>query len=57
MQLQAITKGLAAGAAAGMIGYLISAASGGEKSRLKRRTARAVHALGAVFDSISDILH
>ena len=57
MQLQAIGKGLAVGAAAGMVGYLVSAASGGEKSRLKRRTVKAVHALGAVFDSISDILH
>jgi hypothetical protein len=57
MQLQAITKGLAVGAAAGMVGYLVSAATGSEKSRLRRRTVKAVHALGAVFDSISDILH
>lgn len=57
MNMQAIAKGMAAGAAAGMIGYLISTASGSEKSRLKRRSVRAVHAIGAVMDSVADLLH
>ena len=55
MQLQAVVKGAAVGAAAGMVGYLVSAAGSGEKSRLKRRTIKAVHALGAVMDSVSDL--
>ena len=57
MQLQAIAKGMAFGAAAGTIGYLVSAASGSEKSKLKRRTVKAVHAIGAVMDSVADFLH
>ena len=57
MQMQAIVKGMAAGAAAGMIGYFISNASGSEKNKLKRRTLKAVHAVGAVMDSVADFLH
>lgn len=57
MQLQAVAKGAALGAAAGMAGYLLFAATGSEKSRLKRRTVRAIRSLGAVADSISDIMH
>ena len=56
MQMQAIVKGMAAGAAAGMIGYLVSSASGSEKSKLKKRTVKAVHAIGAVMDSVSDLI-
>lgn len=57
MQMQAIAKGMAVGAAAGMIGYLVSSASSGEKSKLKRRTVKAVQAIGAVMDSVSELLH
>jgi len=56
MQTQAIIKGMAVGAAAGMAGYLISSASQSEKSKLKRRTVKAVHAVGAVMDSIADFM-
>ncbi len=56
MQMQAIVKGMAAGAAAGMIGYFISSASGSEKSKLKRRTVKAMHAIGAVMDSVSELI-
>ena len=56
MQTQAIMKGMAVGAAAGMAGYLISSASKSEKSKLKRRTVKAVHAVGAVMDSIADFM-
>ncbi|MBQ6041373.1 MAG: hypothetical protein K5705_02585 [Oscillospiraceae bacterium] len=56
MQIQAIAKGMAIGAAAGMAGYLLSSASSGERSRLKRRTVKAVHAIGAVMDSIADFI-
>jgi hypothetical protein len=54
MQLSAIAKGVAVGAAAGTVGYFVSTASGGKKARLKRRTLRAVHAVSAVMDSIAD---
>ena len=54
MQLQAIAKGVAVGAAAGMVGYLVSAAGASEKSKLKHRTVKAVHAIGAVMDSVTD---
>jgi len=57
MQLSAIAKGMAVGAAAGTVGYFVSAASGREKAKLKRRTVRAVHAIGAVMESIADFLH
>lgn len=57
MQMQAIAKGMAMGAAAGVVGYFISTASAGEKNRLKRRTVKAAQALGAVMDSIADFLH
>ena len=55
MQLQAIAKGAAVGAAAGVVGYLVSAAGASEKSKLKQRTVKAVHALGAVMDSVTDL--
>ncbi len=56
MQMQAIAKGMALGAAAGMLGYLVSSASGSEKSKFKRRTVKAAHAIGAVLDSVADIM-
>ena len=56
MQFQAITKGMAVGAAAGMVGYLVSSASKSEKSKFKRRTVKAAHALGAVMDSVADLM-
>ncbi len=56
MQTQAIAKGMAVGAAAGMLGYLISSASSGEKSKLKRRTVKAAQAIGAVMNSVSEML-
>ncbi len=56
MQMQAIAKGMAVGAAAGMLGYLISSASSGEKTKLKRRTVKAAHAIGAVMNSVSEML-
>ena len=57
MQMQAIAKGMAVGAAAGMLGYLVSSASAGEKSKFKRRTVKAAKAIGAVMNSVSDMLH
>lgn len=57
MQMQAIAKGMALGAAAGMIGYFVSSASSSEKSKLKRRTVKAAHAVGAVMDSVAELLH
>lgn len=57
MQMQAIAKGMAVGAAAGMIGYLFSSASSGEKSKIRRRTVKAAHAIGAVMDSVADLMH
>ena len=57
MQIQAISKGIAVGAAAGMLGYLVSSASTGEKSKLKRRTVKAAHAIGAVMDSVAALMH
>lgn len=56
MQMQAIAKGMAVGAAAGMLGYLISSTSSGEKTKLKRRTVKAAHAIGAVMNSVSEML-
>ena len=57
MQMQAIAKGMALGAAAGVVGYFVSTAGSSEKSKLKRRTVKAVHAIGAVMDSVADFLH
>lgn len=56
MQVQAIAKGMALGAAAGMIGYFVSSADSSEKSRLKRRTVKAAQAVGAMLGSVADIL-
>lgn len=55
MQLSAIAKGIAIGAAAGTVGYLASRVTDGEKNRLKRRTVRAAHAVGAVMESVADL--
>lgn len=55
MQLSAIAKGIAIGAAAGMAGYLVSNASENDKNRLKRRTGKAAHAIGAMLDSAADL--
>jgi len=57
MQIGAITKGLALGMAAGAAGYFISVSSAHEKSKLKRKTVRAAHAIGAVMDAVADMLH
>ena len=57
MQMQAIAKGMAIGAAAGMAGYLLSSASCAEKNRFKRRTVKAAHAIGAVMESVAELLH
>lgn len=56
MQIQAIAKGMAVGAAAGMVGYLVSSASKSEKSKLKRRTAKAAHAVAAVMESVTELM-
>ena len=57
MQTKAIAAGMAAGAAAGMLGYFFTSASSSEKTRLKKRTVKAMHAIGAMLDSVSDMLH
>lgn len=57
MQYKALAKGMALGVTAGTIGYFISRASAGERNRLKRRTVKAVQAMGDVWDSVSDMLH
>ncbi len=57
MQLQAIAKGMALGAAAGVVGYFVSSASSSEKSRLKRRTVKAAQAISAMLDSVADLIH
>ena len=56
MQLSAMLKGLALGAAAGTVGYLFTASSDREKSRLKRKTVRAAKAIGAVMDTVADMI-
>lgn len=56
MKLTTVALGTAMGAAAGMLGILISGGMNG-KSKLRRRTVKAMHAIGAVMDSISDYLH
>ncbi len=57
MQYKALAKGVALGVTAGTVGYFILQASAGEKHRLKRRTMRAVQAMGDVWESVSDMLH
>lgn len=57
MQIQAISKGIALGLTAGAVGYMLSAASGHDKSKLKHRTVRAARAVGAVMDAVADMLH
>ncbi len=57
MQYRALAKGVALGVTAGTVGYFLSRASAGEKNRLKRRAVKAVQAVGAVWDSVSDLLH
>ncbi len=54
MQLSAIAKGAAIGAAAGTVGYFVSTASAGKTAKLKRRTVKAVRAVGAVMDSVAE---
>lgn len=56
MKLKTAAIGTAFGAAAGMLGYFVSGSMSG-KSKLKRRTVKAMHAIGAVMDSFSDYLH
>ncbi|MBE6846588.1 MAG: hypothetical protein IJC75_05700 [Oscillospiraceae bacterium] len=57
MQYKALAKGVALGVTAGTVGYFLSRATTGEKNRLKRRTVKAVQAVGAVWDSVSELLH
>ena len=57
MQFSAMLKGLAVGAAAGTVGYLLTASSDREKNRLKRKTIRAARAIGAVMDTVADMMH
>lgn len=57
MHYKALAKGVALGVTAGAVGYFVSRASTGEKNRLKRRTVKAVQAMGDVWDSVSDMLH
>lgn len=59
MQTKSLWKdmaaGLIAGAAVGTAGFLLSNATYSKKARLKMRTARAIHALGDVMDSVTDL--
>ena len=57
MQYKALAKGVALGVTVGTIGYFVARASCSEKTRLKRRTIKAVQAVGDVWDSVSGILH
>ena len=56
MKLSSLAVGTAVGAAAGAIGVLLTGSMGG-KTKLKRKTVKAMHAVGAMMDSISDYLH
>lgn len=56
MKLTTVAVSTAMGAAAGALGLWITGSMTG-KSKLKRKTAKAIHAVGAVMDSITDYLH
>lgn len=56
MKLSSVAVGTAVGAAAGALGVFLTGSMSG-KSKLKRRTVKAIHAVGAMMDSISDCLH
>lgn len=61
MQTKSLWKdmaaGLAAGAAVGTASYLFTSATRSKKTRLKYRTAKAIHALSDVMESVSDLWH
>lgn len=50
-----MAAGLAAGAVVGTAGLLLSNAALTRKSKLKLRTAKAIHALSDVMDSVTEL--
>jgi hypothetical protein len=51
-----MAKGVSAGMVAGAAVYAFSNAKSSKKRRLKSRTARAIHAIGDIADSVADFM-
>ena len=56
MKIKTIITGISVCAAAGTAIYAISAATNAEKRMLKRRTSKAMHAIGEMAEGIAQIM-
>lgn len=56
MQINAMLKGIAAGAAVGTVCYMVAGSTNKQRKHLKRSTGRALHAVGAVIEGVSDMM-
>ena len=56
MKIKTIVTGISVCAAAGTVAYAIAAASNSEKRMLKKRTSRAMNAIGEVAQGIAQIM-
>lgn len=56
MDIRSIAKGVAAGTAAGLVCYAMSAASSKKKHSIKRNAGKALKAAGTVLDEITSVI-
>lgn len=56
MKIKTIITGISVCAAAGTVAYAVAAASNSEKRMLKKRTSRAMNAIGEVAQGIAQIM-
>ncbi|MBQ8120516.1 MAG: hypothetical protein IJ172_07060 [Ruminococcus sp.] len=56
MKIKMIITGISVCAAAGTVAYALTAASSAEKRMLKKRTSRAMNAIGEVAQGIAQIM-
>lgn len=56
MKIKTIITGISVCAAAGTVAYALTAASSAEKRMLKKRTSRAMNAIGEVAHGIAQIM-
>ncbi len=56
MNVKAITKGVAAGTAAGLVCYAFSAAGSKRKNSIRKNAGKALRAAGTVLDELTSVI-
>lgn len=56
MKVKTIITGISVCAAAGTIAYALTSASSSQKRMLKKRTGKAMHAIGEMAEGIAQIM-